>query len=170
MFRQSLNTLLVVSLLGLVSCGTTQLGAAKHKESLPSTVLLAVATVVELPSPATSRDVTGVISDGSHHSLESISGDLDLVTPNFRPVSQIIIDLGVGEAPYDDGFLDYALDFSPLVGFSDALMQLEYRAQLQPGTSVFGIAAMNRVQDETILQAMGENDWAWFAFGVQFSW
>ncbi|MDF1837951.1 MAG: hypothetical protein P1V35_08785, partial [Planctomycetota bacterium] len=96
--------------------------------------------------------------------------DLVMGPPLPVPSSELIIDLGVGEAPYDDGFFDYALDYSPLVGFSDALMQLEYRAQLRPGTSVFGIAAMHRVQDETIMQAMDQNDWAWIAMGVQFSW
>ncbi len=169
MFRQSLQMLLVVSLFALASCGATQLAAAKHKESIPSTVLLAVTSVVEISgvdrsSEADIRGLMGEVAEGT------APEDLDMALPDPLPNSEIIIDLGVGEAPYDDGFLDYALDYSPLVGFSDALMQLEYRAQIRPGTSVFGIAAMNRIQDETIMQAMGQNDWAWIAMGVQISW
>ncbi|MFT4647259.1 MAG: hypothetical protein ACI9X4_000469 [Glaciecola sp.] len=170
MFRQSLKMLLVVSILGLASCGATQIGAAKHNASLPSTFLLAVTTVVEV----TEAD-RAPLADAANFSVgvsgwEATPADMDMSMPSRLPASEIIIDLGVGEAPYDDGFFDYALDYSPLVGFSDALMQLEYRARIRPGTSVFGIAAMNRIQDETILQAMDQNDWAWIAMGVQFSW
>jgi hypothetical protein len=170
MFRQSLKTLLVVSMFGLVSCGTTQIGAAKHKASIPSTFLLAVTTVVEVTEAGRTP-----LADAANYSVgvsgwEPTPADMDMSMPDRLSASEIIIDLGVGEAPYDDGFFDYALDYSPLVGFSDALMQLEYRARIRPGTSVFGIAAMKRIQDETIMQAMDQNDWAWIAVGVQFSW
>lgn len=174
MVRQSNILLLVAALFGSVSCGTTELAAAKHKESIPSTVLLAVSSVEVLSSSDVDLDATvGPGLDGLVEGVAHWRGErkgVDLTTPIFLPRSEIIIDLGVGEAPYDDGFFDYAMDFSPLVGFSDALMQLEYRAHIQPGTSVFGIAAINRIQDETIMQAMGQNDWAWVAMGVQFSW
>jgi hypothetical protein len=135
---------------------------------VPTTVLLVVSSVEEWTVPSEKPDTVQLeaCSSGWVH----VSEDLTWAPPKAQHDSEIIIDLGVGEAPYDDGFLDYEMDFSPLVGFSDALMQLEYRARIQPGTSIFGIAAMNRVQDDTILQAMGQNDWAWFGMGVQISW
>ncbi|MCA9002488.1 MAG: hypothetical protein KDB61_11225 [Planctomycetes bacterium] len=166
MSHASLKALSVVALLCLASCGATQLASAKHKESIPTTVMLAVTSVAvevsETPEPAP----LDVHPSGWAHT----SGDLEWDIPPVLPSSAIVVDLGVGEAPYDDGFLDYEMDFSPLVGFSDALMQLEYRTQIRPGASLFGIAAMNRVQDDSILQAMGQSDWAWFAMGVELSW
>ncbi|MCP5021639.1 MAG: hypothetical protein GY930_07660 [bacterium] len=174
MVHRSYISLLVAALFGFASCGTTELAAAKHKEFVPTTVLLAVSSVEVLSSSDKDLEVTAEpVQDGLVEGIVHWGGerkDVDLTTPNFLSKSEIIIDLGVGQAPYDDGFFDYAMDFSPLVGFSDALMQLEYRAHIQPGTSVFGIAAINRVQDETIIRAMGQNDWAWVAMGVQFSW
>ncbi len=170
MVRQSFTLLLVSSLFGFASCGTTQLGAARHKESVPSTVLMAV-TSVEV-STHLEADLDGMSSSNWNDvgAWGIDRGPLDLTTPTFMPSAEVIVDMGIGEAPYDDGFLDYALDYSPLVGFSVSIMQLEYRARVQPGVSVFGIAAMNRIQDETIMHAMNENDWAWVSVGVQLSW
>ena len=89
---------------------------------------------------------------------------------SFQPRTEFSLDFGVGEAPYDDSDHDLELDFRPVHGFSDALVQLEWRSQVAPGFSWHSIAAMNRVQEDTLMEMMDAGDWAWVGLGVQWSW
>ncbi|HPF13701.1 MAG: hypothetical protein H6830_06275 [Planctomycetes bacterium] len=167
------STLFALLLLALLSsCGVTCFGKTFHQESQSTRADLGEVTVVEvLPLGHAELPSVGAASQGDLRF--DWSGDLGALqegVPAFVPRTELVLDLGVGEVPFDDGAGEYQLDYRPVRGFSDALVQLELRARSGPGFAWYGIAAINRVQEETLLETVDQGDWAWFGVGVQYSW
>ncbi len=173
--KSTLCATIALALFG--SCGATSLGETHHKASLGADLELTrvqievisdaerVANPDQLPGP---RPASSPLASGTVREPNGQEWGWEL--PRFAPKTELVLDLGVGEVPFDDGVQDYGLDFRPVRGFSDALMQLELRALTGPGVSWHGIAAMNRIQEETLMDALDQADWAWFGVGIQFSW
>jgi len=88
-----------------------------------------------------------------------------------RPISLdgFALDLGVGEAPYDDG----PKPFDPMrygrAGFSDALIRVSYEHAIGGGAFLVGSASAFRVQDEHIFSALQDLDMSWAVIGIRIS-
>ncbi len=161
-------------LAGLPACALPGLGRSFYKASLPSepeSIEVVVVGVQPLAAPSPTAATSPVLDPVAVWPVRETENSLpEFWSPRFQPRFEFAFDLGVGEAPYDDNDHNYELDYRPPQGFSDALVQLEWRNQMAPGLSWHGIAAMQRVQEDSLLEAMDAADWAWFGVGLQWSW
>lgn len=171
-----LRWLALAGVFSLPSCSLPALGQSYYKASLatePAIVEVVVVGTQPVPAgPATAE------SDQGRPSLAALPEPEEAYAADwtsdgraqFVPTSEFAFDFGVGEAPYDDNDHDYFLDYRPPQGFSDALVLLEWRNHVGPGLSWHGIAALQRVQEDTLFEAVDQADWAWFGLGLQWSW
>ena len=78
-----------------------------------------------------------------------------------------VLDLGAGEAPYDDG----PRSVDPLPedrrSFSDTVLQMSYGGRIWPGGTLFGGVAATRYQDEPILEGLDNTQFAWVVVGIR---
>ncbi|MEZ6003925.1 MAG: hypothetical protein R3F17_12010 [Planctomycetota bacterium] len=153
------------------SCGVTRLGQPYHQASLGTAPLIEQIEVREmLPMVGRAETVTATHQAADLQPERQIWPDdwTSLLTP--PAATEFVLDLGVGEAPFDDACELFCLDPGPVRGFSDALVQIEVRRTWVGPVSWHGIAALSRIQEDTLLEAMQAGDWAWIGFGVQYSW
>ena len=76
------------------------------------------------------------------------------------------LDLGAGQAPFDDAVPDNALLPEASRGFSDSLIQLTIEEPVAPGLRLVGGVAAMRYQDEPLLDGLREAEFAWIAVGI----
>lgn len=93
--------------------------------------------------------------------LDAGLGPVDLGFP-------LLIDLGAGDAPYDDGIPTIHGVESKRGGFSDSIVQMMWRETLSPMTSVHTGAAIRRYQDLSILDGLEDARFAWAVIGLQW--
>lgn len=95
---------------------------------------------------------------------------VELATPRGPvTIEGFALDLGVGEAPYDDGPRSVAPERPGRAGFSDALIRLSYEHQVAEGTFLVTSASAFRVQDRQIFQALQDLDVSWAVVGIRIS-
>lgn len=90
--------------------------------------------------------------------------------PGLGPVDlgyPILIDLGAGDAPYDDGVRTIHAEEPKRGGFSDTIIQMLWRQTVSPMTSVHTGAALQRFQDLGILDGLSDAEFAWAIVGLQ---
>ncbi len=88
-----------------------------------------------------------------------------------RPVTLdgFALDLGVGEAPYDDGPKAFDRLRNGRAGFSDALIRVSYEHALGGGAFLVGSASAFRVQDQQIFRALEDLNMSWAVIGIRIS-
>ncbi len=109
-------------------------------------------------SAATSMDGLG---DGQKQ-LDPEMGPMDLGYP-------LLIDLGAGEAPYDDGVPTIHGVELTRGGFSDAVLQASWRESLTPTSMWHATVAVSRYQDLGILDGVEDMRFAWVVLGWKAS-
>ena len=79
------------------------------------------------------------------------------------------VDLGAGEFPYDDQM--HPVDGSPAgrAGFSSSIIRLTWREALSGPFGVHGTAALSRVQEDPLLEALSDMRLSWLAVGLHAS-
>ena len=90
--------------------------------------------------------------------------------PGLGPVDlgyPILIDLGAGDAPYDDGVRTIHGVETKRGGFSDTIIQMQWRQTVSPMASVHTGAALQRFQDLGILDGLSDAKFAWAIVGLQ---
>lgn len=144
------STVRVLSVLALVACGS---GCASSRASL--------APEPDTASPSALRE------DRTAWLAPEVARLA--IPPDAVNLEGLAIDLGVGEAPYDDGPQPFAPERNGRPGFSDALLRASYEHRIAPGTAfAVGVSAF-RVQDEPILRALSDLDVAWAVVGIRIS-
>lgn len=91
--------------------------------------------------------------------------------PGLGPIDlgyPLLVDLGAGDAPYDDGVPTIHVDEPKRGGFSDSVIQVTWREQLSSHLSVHGGAAIFRYQDLGILDSLPESRFGFAVVGIQF--
>lgn len=122
---------------------------------LPDEVLSALsATLLDL-------DAGGVLGAGPVQ-LDADAGPVDLGYP-------LLVDLGAGDAPYDDGVLPLAADGVKRGGFSDSVIRVTWRERFAPSASLTGGAAFLRHQDIGILDGLPEARFGFLVLGVEIT-
>lgn len=94
--------------------------------------------------------------------LDPELGPMDLGYP-------LLIDLGAGEAPYDDGVRTIHSVEMTRAGFSDALLQASWREAITTSSMLHATVAMTRFQDLGMLEGADEMRFAWFVLGWKIS-
>lgn len=92
--------------------------------------------------------------------------------PSLGPVDlgyPILVDLGAGDAPYDDGVRTIHGEEIKRGGFSDSVIQIQWRQPVVPGWSITGGASMFREQDLGILDGLETARFGWALLGVMGS-
>ena len=90
--------------------------------------------------------------------------------PGLGPVDlgyPILIDLGAGDAPYDDGVRTIHAVETKRGGFSDTIIQMLWRQPVSPMASIHTGAALQRFQDLGILDGLSDAKFAWAIVGLQ---
>lgn len=102
--------------------------------------------------------------------LSEIAGDRPLqLDPDMGPVDlgyALLVDLGAGDAPYDDGVETIHAVEAKRGGFSDTVIQLKWRESIRPGLSITGGASLFREQDLGILDGLGTARFGWATLGI----
>lgn len=138
-------------------------------------VLIACLTVTACAAPssstriAPSRVVTQVLPRSKV--FELIRPEVSALAIPQRPVTLdgFTLDLGVGEAPYDDGPMPIDPMRSGRPGFSDALIRVSYEHSIGDGAFLVGSASAFRVQDKQIFTALQDLDMSWAVIGIRLS-
>lgn len=78
------------------------------------------------------------------------------------------LDLGAGQAPYDDAPPTYALLPTGSGGFSGSLVRVVYEGTPVGGVSFQGGVAASRFQDEPLMSGLRDAELAWLSFGLRF--
>ncbi len=89
-------------------------------------------------------------------------------TPQGPGWAGVRLEIGAGQAPYDDAPSPNALLPIGTTGFSDSLMRLVIEEPVGGGISLLGSLAASRYQDEPILDGLRDSEFAWISFGIQF--
>lgn len=104
----------------------------------------------------------GTVFGSGPAQLDADLGPVDLGYP-------LLIDLGAGDAPYDDGVATIHAEERKRGGFSDSIIQMMWRERLSPQTSIHTGAALQRFQDLGILDGLSDAEFAWAVVGLQFT-
>jgi hypothetical protein len=109
-------------------------------------------------------DVFGVLgsSDAGAQQLNPELGPVDLGYP-------LLVDLGAGEAPYDDGVPTIHGVEITRGGFSDALLQASWRETVTRSSMLHTTIAVSRFQDVGMLDGLSDMRFAWVVFGWKIS-
>ncbi len=117
---------------------------------------------------------------GSHGLIQDASAKVEFellgegpaqLDPGLGPVDlgyPLLVDLGAGDAPYDDGVETIHAEENKRGGFSDTVIQMHWRHQLGPEMSFHGGASMFRYQDLGILDGLSDARFGWAVLGIQF--
>lgn len=92
--------------------------------------------------------------------LDAARGPVDLGYP-------LLIDLGAGDAPYDDGVAPLGADGLGRSGFSDSVMRFTWREWFAPSAAFTGGAAFLRNQDATVLEGLSDTRFGFAVVGVE---
>ena len=84
--------------------------------------------------------------------------------------SRLVLFLGVGEAPYDDGLHPNDLRFVEATGFSDSSVHLGYEANLGHRVRWFSNVYATRYQSQTLAETIEDGQVAWVTVGLRFAW
>lgn len=115
------------------------------------------ATAITAASPL--GDIAGEIAGEGPVQLDPGLGPVDLGYP-------LLVDLGAGDAPYDDGVETIHAVEVKRGGFSDTVIQVQWREPIHPGWSITGGACLFREQDLSILDGMETARFGWAILGV----
>lgn len=113
---------------------------------------------------------------GTGHNASS-PGEVELLgegpsqlDPGLGPVDlgyPLLVDLGAGDAPYDDGVETIYAEEKKRGGFSDTVIQVHWRHRLGPELSFHGGASVFRYQDLGILDGLSDARFGWAVVGIQ---
>lgn len=126
----------------------------------------AVQDMVDLVHPAAfkrgpgSESTSDLLGDGVAQ-LDATAGPVDLGYP-------LLIDLGAGDAPYDDGVAPLDPAHLGRSGFSDSVMRFTWRERLTPNASWTGGAAFLRAQDSSVLEGLADARFGFAVLGLEF--
>ncbi|MFT7677109.1 MAG: hypothetical protein ACI8QC_001086 [Planctomycetota bacterium] len=84
--------------------------------------------------------------------------------------SRLVLYLGAGEAPYDDGLPSNDLQFTQTTGFSDSSVYLGYEAGLASRVSWFSNVYATRYQSQSLVETLEDGNVAWVTVGLRFAW
>ena len=170
--------------LGLGSCQGTQVRAVVHDRplvevtkieaepiELPPVQQLKASLEIDLPAIEGAFETWGRVDVAvAAATLSEVAGDRPLqLDPVMGPVDlgyPLLVDLGAGDAPYDDGVETIHAVEAKRGGFSDTVIQLKWRESIRPGWSITGGASMFRQQDLGILDGLGTARFGWATLGI----
>lgn len=177
-----------VCALGLGACQQMQVRAVVHDRPLVSGATLETAPLRLPPSQpqgegtwtGSEQDVPAIEGELEMRgrvdatlaaaTLSEISGERPLqLDPDMGPVDlgyALLVDLGAGDAPYDDGVETIHAVEAKRGGFSDTVIQLKWRESIRPGLSITGGASLFREQDLGILDGLGTARFGWATLGI----
>ncbi|MEL6430095.1 MAG: hypothetical protein AAFZ87_16740 [Planctomycetota bacterium] len=92
--------------------------------------------------------------------LDAARGPVDLGYP-------LLVDLGAGDAPYDDGVAPLDADGLGRSGFSDSVMRFTWREWFAPSAAFTGGAAFLRNQDATVLEGLSDTRFGFVVVGLE---
>lgn len=101
--------------------------------------------------------------------VDPLDGEVQIPDPDKAPVDMGLpfqLDLGAGEAPYDDGVRALHVNTPGRPGFSDSVIQLTWRERVSEDLGLHGTAAMLRFQDIAIIDGLADAEFGWFVLGV----
>lgn len=133
--------------------GSTSMPSMRPMLSLSSTT----------PAPGSPTSDPGAFDGGGPLQLDATLGPVDL---GYR----VLVDLGAGEAPYDDAVSPIHSVEPRRGGFSDSVIQVSLRESLGPHLRLHGTAAVSRTQELSLLDSLPEADFTWFVVGLQLAW
>ena len=81
----------------------------------------------------------------------------------------LLIDLGAGEAPYDDGVRPLFYADVGRSGFSDTVIRASWRESISTATMLHATVAMSRLQDLGLLEGASEMRFSFFVLGWKTS-
>lgn len=84
--------------------------------------------------------------------------------------SRLVLYLGAGEVPYDDGLHPNDLQFTETTGFSDSSVHLGYEATLVNRVSWFSNVYATRYQSQSLVETIEDGRVAWVTVGLRFAW
>lgn len=96
-----------------------------------------------------------------------VSGEAELTAWDD---SRLVLYLGAGEAPYDDGLHSNDLQFTEAAGFSDSSVHLGYEANLVNQVSWFSNIYATRYQSQSLVETLEDGQVAWVTVGLRFAW
>lgn len=103
--------------------------------------------------------------------ISGAQGPLQL-DPDLGPIDlglALHVNLGAGEAPYDDAVRSIHAVTPGRPGFSDSVLQFSYRERMGETYGIHGTAALTRFQDLAILDGIADAEFAFFVLGVHAS-
>lgn len=117
---------------------------------------------------------TGARTSTGGPDFERLFGDKGptQLDPDLGPVDlglAVQVNLGAGEAPYDDAVAPIHAVVPGRSGFSDSVLQFSYRERLGRTYGLHGTAALTRFQDVAIIDGISDAEFAWFVLGVHAS-
>jgi len=126
-------------------------------------VPLALEHEVDLLAPAVDAaapDVSLLVRDLTPKQLDPRQGPVDLGIP-------VLLDMGAGHAPYDDGVHPLHADEWGRSGFSGTVIRLSWREPLDESVTVVGGAAFLRFQDIGLLDGIADARFGFAVLGIQ---
>lgn len=125
----------------------------------------------EVASSIAGRGAAGVAKEASSPGeLELLGEGPSQLDPGLGPVDlgyPLLVDLGAGDAPYDDGVETIYAEEKKRGGFSDTVIQVHWRHRLGPALSFHGGASMFRYQDLGIIEGLSDARFGWAVLGIQ---
>lgn len=117
---------------------------------------------------------------GAGHQMESLEDHLQAtlgsgttqLNPELGPMDlgyPLLIDLGAGEAPYDDGVRTIHGVELTRGGFSDAVVQASWRESVTPSSMLHATVALTRLQDLGLIEGAAEMRFTWLVVGWKTS-
>jgi len=101
----------------------------------------------------------GLIGNDGPMQLDPDQGPVDLGLA-------VHVNLGAGEAPFDDAMHTIHPDGPGRTGFSDSVLQFSWRERMGETFGLHGTAALSRYQDLTIIDSLEDAELAWVVVGV----
>ncbi len=182
--RSLSRTAAALCALGLGSCQGAKVRAVVHDRplidvaeveaeriELPPVQQLKASLVTDLPAIEGAFETRGRVDVAvAGATLSEVSGERPLqLDPVMGPVDlgfPLLVDLGAGDAPYDDGVETIHAVEAKRGGFSDTVIQLKWRESIRPGWAITGGASMFRQQDLGILDGLGAARFGWATLGI----
>lgn len=92
------------------------------------------------------------------------------LNPALGPVDlgwPLLIDLGAGETPHDDGIRPFDVLEPTRSGFSDSVIQASWRESLSTSSKIHATVAVTRFQDLGLIDGAGDMRFTWFVVGIK---
>ena len=131
------------------------------------TVEVVFESVVEEATRELAQRVAGGVLGG----LIGNDGPMQL-DPDQGPVDfglAMHVNLGAGEAPFDDAMHAIHPEGPGRTGFSDSVLQFSWRERMGETYGLHGTAALSRYQDLAIIDSLEDAELAWVVVGVHAS-